>query len=391
MQLWADKPLHDWSQTFLEAKRKRQDEEADKIIKKIFSSGNPEDINSFYGMIQRTAVVLPPQLPKYLKDYFAKGEKLPDWADETLIKKGREFYIEHGPMIAMVLCAKSLPECYACANGAKVLYETGRLSEHNGSLNAFTRRIAETAQFIVNVMSPKGLSPMGTGIRSAQKVRLIHSSIRYYIHKKGWDTDTYGAPINQEDMAGTLMSFAPLVLEGLETLGLVLSDDEKEAYVHCWRIVGHFMGLDEDLLPNNVKDSFNLGYAIFDHQKKASTEGVELTKSLIEFMTLMSPNGEINLIVDDLLRMMVGEETADLLGIPQPTQKDKQQFEKVEKHFLAGWENFKDRHGLLQKLSGRINKILLNGMLEFLNKGDKINFFIPTSLQGSWDLNETKK
>lgn len=387
---WASLPLHNYSQDFLKAKRLKQDAEADEIIKQIFSSGNPEDINTFYSMIQRTAVALPPSLPSYLKDFFAQGERLPEWADKTLIKKGQEFYIEHGAMIAMVLCAKSLPECYACANGAMVLAKTGRLSEQNGSLNAFTRRIAETAQFIVNVMSPRGLSPVGTGIRSAQKVRLIHASIRYYIHKSGWNSDQYGAPINQEDMAGTLMSFAPLVLEGLETLGISITPQEKEAYFHCWRVVGHFMGLDEDLLPNNVADAFALGYGIFDTEKKASEQGVMLTKSLIDFMTMMSPKGEINLIVDDLLRMMIGDETADMLGIPKPMQKDPKLFEHAEGQFLAGWDVFKDRHTILRKLSGPINKILLNGMLVFMNKGDKINFFIPPSLQDSWGLTNNK-
>ena len=43
------------------------------------------------------------------------------------------------------------------------------------------------------------------------------------------------------------MSFAPLVLERLETLGVEISDNDKEAYFHCWRVVGYFMGLDEEI------------------------------------------------------------------------------------------------------------------------------------------------
>ena len=34
----------------------------------------------------------------------------------------------------------------------------------------------------------------------------MHSSIRWFIHNKGdWDYETWGAPINQEDMLGTIM------------------------------------------------------------------------------------------------------------------------------------------------------------------------------------------
>ena len=67
---------------------------------------------------------------------------------------------------------KSLPEAYVCANGAKVLYTTGRMTEQSGNLNVFTRRLMETAQFVINVCSPGGLSDTGSGIITAQKVRL---------------------------------------------------------------------------------------------------------------------------------------------------------------------------------------------------------------------------
>jgi hypothetical protein len=264
---WAEKPMHNWDEAFLASKRLRTDELADNTIKTLFATDNPAHINSFYSSIQRNSDRLPDDLPDYLKTYFNQNETLPVWANPVLIKQAEKFFLAHGELISLVLCAKSLPECYACANGAMVLYETGRMSEHNGSLSAFTRRIAETAQFVINVMTTGALDPRGNGIRSAQKVRLIHASIRYYITKQGWDETTLGKPINQQDMAGTLMSFAPLVIEGLETLGEKISNEDKEAYFHAWRVVGHFMGLDEDLLPNNIKDAFALGNSIFNSQK----------------------------------------------------------------------------------------------------------------------------
>jgi ER-bound oxygenase mpaB/B'/Rubber oxygenase, catalytic domain len=381
-------PPHAWTQEFLESKRLVTDPEADETIRKIFESSDPSQINNFYASIQRTTTELPADLPDYLKSYFEQASTLPPWANPALISRAEQFYITHGGMIALVLCAKSLPECYACAKGAKVLFETGRLSEKNGSLQAFTRRIAETAQFVVNAMSPRALSPYGLGIRSAQKVRLIHASIRYYLKKQPWDVSLLGEPVNQEDLAGTLMSFAPLVIQGLETLGVEVTPEEKEAYFHSWRVIGYFLGINDDLLPNNYADALALGYAIFDQQKKSSPEGIALTKSLIEFMTHIDDNNIFHFVIDDLLRMMVGDETADMLGIPTTGHKAEWVGSELAKKFLGGWENILDRHSLLKIASVPLNRLLLNGMLKFMNNGEKIHFFIPPSLQQDWGLNQ---
>ena len=388
IQHWQAKPLHDWQADKLDAKRQKADPLADEIIKNIFASTDPAVINSFYHSIQRTSQLLPDNLPDEVKDYFKLGESLPDWADPVLLQHAEQFYIEHGGIIAMVLCAKSLPECYACASGVQVLYRTGRLSEHNGSLDAFTRRVAETAQFIVNTMSPGGLTSRGLGIRSAQKVRLIHAAVRHYIYKGDWDAEKYGEPINQEDMAGTLMSFAPLVLEGLETLGVDISDVDKEAYVHAWRVVGHFMGIDADLLPNNFADADALGNAIFSKEKAASEEGRMLTKSLIDFMTLTSDNKVMHVIIDDLLRLMMGDETADILGVPAVSHKQEKVVDKIFVKLLSGWENHLHRHTILRKMLHPLSKLFLNGMLRVMNKGGKIRFFIPPDLKDDWGVKE---
>lgn len=383
---WKNKSINDWDTIFLNEKRFKSDDLADQTIKQIFSSTDPEHINAFYGVIQRNSDEIPEKLPAFIKNYFKDHSDLPSWASPYMLKKAEDFYATHGGMIALVLCVKSLPECYACAKGAHVLYNTGRLSEKNGSLDPFTRRIAETAQFIVDVMSPNGLSPKGKGIRSAQKVRLIHAAIRHYIYKGEWDEAYYGKPINQADMAGTLMSFAPLVIEGLETLGVKVSDVEKESYFHSWRVVGYFMGLDEDLLPNNISDAFALGNAIFENQKMESDEGKHLTICLIEFMSQMSENKEILIIVDDLLRMMLGDKTADLLGVPNVSHKTEWIENKAPKLLLGGWENMIERHSILKRIAKPLNIILLNGMLRKMNNHQKINFFIPPSLQEDWNL-----
>src|SRR5262245_15657081 len=78
-----------------------------------------------------------------------------------------------GPEIIMTLFCYGLPSCYAAAKGVQVLALTTRLFSNP------TRRVIETAQMVVDVMAPGGLAARGRGIRTAQKVRLMHAAVRY--------------------------------------------------------------------------------------------------------------------------------------------------------------------------------------------------------------------
>ena len=124
----------------------------------------------------------------------------------------------------------------------------------------------ETAQFVVNVCIPGGLESNGRGIITAQKVRLIHAAIRYYIKRHDWPIEEYGEPINQQDMAGTLQSFSTLIIQGLEKMSIDLTLEEKEGYYHCWRVVGFIMGVEEELNPPTYLEGFALGQAILKDQ-----------------------------------------------------------------------------------------------------------------------------
>src|SRR5262249_36156671 len=147
--------------------------------------------------------------------------------------------------ILMVLGFYGLPADYAAKKGVKVLHRTAQLTRRP------VRRVFETTQMVVDVMAEGGLGSEGRGVRSAQKVRLMHAAVRHLLtHDPAtpWDA-SLGLPINQEDLAGTLMTFAYVVLDGLARLGIALASDDREAYVHCWQAIGRIMGVREELIP----------------------------------------------------------------------------------------------------------------------------------------------
>ena len=68
----------------------------------------------------------------------------------------------------------------------------------------------------------------GYGIRTVQKVRLMHAAVRHGLHhveNLKWDELFFGVPINQEDLAGTLLTFSFLSIDGLRKLGANISSE----------------------------------------------------------------------------------------------------------------------------------------------------------------------
>ncbi|WP_304238543.1 oxygenase MpaB family protein [Jiulongibacter sediminis] len=286
----------------------------------------------------------------------------------------------------MLLFYKSLPECYTGARGAEVLIHSNRLNQRFGSQDAMARRLAETGLFIYHAMMPGGMEPEGKGIRAAQKVRLIHAVIRYFIKKHGWDVEKNGLPINQEDMAGTLMSFSALVLEGLDILGIDFDETEREAYIHCWRVIGHIMGVEEDLIPVNSEDSLALGHAIIDHQKESSEAGHKLAQALLTFCNNKAPFFIHKDFHINMLNILMGRELATMLGLPEVDKWQAKAFYKSVRAYSKVREFFD--HIIIFDLPIQLaDRLLLRLSISYLSHNRIINFYMPKSLTADWDSN----
>ena len=374
-----------WSTSFLEEKRKHTDPLADNVVATIIQKGELTSVNHLFGLFVNDSDKLPDDAPREIIDYFAQTARLPDWADKDLIALGQQIYIRHGVWISLLLSYKALPECYACAKGAEVLFHTARLNEHHGSLNTYARRIAETAQFVFYSMSPKGLSTKGRGLRATQKVRLIHAIIRHYLKQKNWDSSKFDEPINQQDMAGTLMSFSALVLEGMEQLGIKLERVEREAYFHTWRVVGHIVGLRDDLIPESADDGLRLGHIILDNQLAESDHSKVLMKSLLDFQDSISKpyfSSQGNI---EMMRLMMGDKISDILAVPAAdSRKVKKLGRKIK--IIASIAEFLDHSLIFALVIQFISKIGLQLMITRMTPSRIINFYLPKSLTQDWGV-----
>ena len=188
----------------------------------------------------------------------------------------------------------------------------------------------------------------GNGFIQSRKVRLLHGSIRFMLlnpekfnqinppseeakqaaaggcpfhahanSQNPWPSETMGVPINQEDLAFTLLTFSYCIPKGLCDWGCKLTLEEKEAFLHLWKVVGHIMGLEEELMTDQWAEAEELFGIILKRQGGRSPDGVALTQSVMDFLANYLPSF-LNLklyvpivLIADLLPDQVNELLSD--------------------------------------------------------------------------------
>jgi hypothetical protein len=295
--------------------RQSGDPLADAAIGQLVAEKGPAEARELFSLLIHRIEMPIEELPACLQDYWATTDRLPDWVDWEQVRIANALFVDHGPKFLVFLYYKSLPLLYSCANGAKVLIQTGRLTQQEDSLEIFTRRIAETGQFLLTVMAPDALRPCGPGIRAIQKVRLIHAAIRYFVLESGrWDAEAWGLPINQEDMAMTLTTFSSAITDALGQFDVPENPLRLEAYQHTWAAIGQLLGVVPDLLPKTTAASRTLMEAVLERQSAASDDGQVLTEALFGFARKLLPE-ELARIPELLLLHLIGPERAKMLGV----------------------------------------------------------------------------
>lgn len=367
-----------WTNEFLDSMRQQCDAPADEAVRSLFAQGQVGSANELMKHLVAHEAVALDQLPEALRGYFAQSARMPSWADKALISEGQAVFSRCGPLSVVALVCASLPTCYAGAEGVQVLHLTARLQTDT------KRRIVETAQMVVDVMSHGGLEPDAWGVRDAQKVRLMHAAVRHLIRQSGRWKPEWGEPINQEDMAGTLMTFSVVTIRSLAKLGHALQPREAQAYYHAWRVVGYIMGVDERLLPERVEDAERLADTIFGRVFSASHEGQVMTQALIQQVEHIIPGDLFDGMCRTLIRHLLGEQTAALLAVP-PSNWTRALINPLQ---LQGWlmEEGDTLNGVSARLSEFFGRKLMEGIV-WVNRGpSRPPFRMPEQLAESWNV-----
>jgi hypothetical protein len=279
-----------------------------------------------------------------LEAYVAAGLTLPAWADTAKIERAEQLFVDFGMLSCTLLFCSSLPECYVIPDLAAVLHVAGQLEQRT------EYRIRSTAAMIFPVMMVGGLTrPEGGGLAQVLKVRLIHATIRHLILRgdpervrqmdfvpplpsdgkgnlhhelftMGWNVAADGVPCSQDELAYTLLTFSYVFLRSLRKLGLALPDEDEQAYLHAWNVMGHVLGMETTLMAHTMAQAETL-FAQLQERGRARAllpdPRPALGNALMRTMQGVIPLQMLKPFPVLLTRHLCGKTTASNIGIDQ--------------------------------------------------------------------------
>lgn len=220
-----------------------------------------------------------PDAPDALKACLADAWSVPRWVDRAACDEAGRLLFRSGMLGGLVLGTKSLVLGYASPGGNKPLVLSGRLSRPEYA----AKRLAETAKFVMAVSEPGGLEPGALGHQITLRVRLMHAKVRRLVLGSGlWRSEDWGHPINQHDMLATILVFSAAFLQGVGQLGVQVSSAEADAYTQLWRRVGHVIGVEQDLLPEDAYQALHWAQLIELTQGPPDDDARALVKSYFD-------------------------------------------------------------------------------------------------------------
>ncbi|MFC4561660.1 oxygenase MpaB family protein [Nocardiopsis mangrovi] len=295
---------------------RRGDPVADAVIAEFAEHGAAARTALSTGLADGLGAVTDP--PPAVAALLGEAERSIADADTGLLERGDVPSITVDPFWSRIgFALASLVHTYSAPGIARVLIGTGRLTD------GAARRLGETGLWRANAVAPGGLLCGAPGYRDSVQVRLLHARVRARALSRGWDTGTWGVPINQVDTARTWLDFTVVPFRALERVGIRLSGDDERDLYRYWHHVAALIGVD----PRFYRD-------VHDHASAAALlEAVDATnagpddaaRSLVRALldalagpmeeSLSLPRATVDTLLAALTRVMQGESAADALGI----------------------------------------------------------------------------
>ncbi|MGW6316479.1 oxygenase MpaB family protein [Streptomyces sp. NPDC055099] len=361
-----------YTEASMDSLRQAGDELADATVAELFERGQVGTFNTLMRYVSTAGAPLPDGLPEVAREYLEATRTPPAWVDWGEMEKARLFFIDNNVHISTALSFASMPACYVVPHVAKLLSTTHGLKYPS-------KRMAETGQFTVYLMQPDAFESGSRFIPAAQKVRLLHASIRHHLARENrWETCALGTPICQEDMIGGQMFFSMLVLDSLHRLGIHMSTEGAEAYYYAWRVVGAMLGVDQEAVPKTLDDARRFLDLYMVRHMGPSEEGAHLTRQLIDLYEEVVPGTVLDPIVSALIRFLVGDTCADWLAVPR-TPWDA--VVKAVPHLLGVLETIEDRSPLGAWALDRLGHLTSVLELSSLTRGRVMHYAIPEQLK----------
>ena len=348
---------------------------AERVVAELVAEDRLGEVNRLLREWRSNDQHLPEDLPAALREFLEQARRaVPDWADQTRLRRVREFFEDDGIHIGAALALGSMALAYAVPLGAKMMSLTHRLRYPE-------RRMANTAQFVFDLMRPDPFGPNSQFVVSAVKVRLIHATIRHHLRASdAWDEETDKVPASQEHLLIVWLALSVQVIDFLGRLRVAVTEQEAEDYLHTWRVAGTYLGIKAEAMPDTIAQARHVLADALARGGGPSREGAELTRHLLDLYADAVPGRLFDGIVPAYLRHLIGKDIANWLEVPNS---------RIWRVALSGYlfvvgllEKIEDRSRIGRWVLDKAGQLIYDLEFRILTHGKSTHLELPLELAG---------
>src|SRR5215831_10981768 len=233
---------------------------------------------------------------------------------------------------------------------ARALAASARTVQHT------TRRLSETAKFVLDTFAPGGYDRFGDGCKNATRLRLTHAAIRARLRQhSGWDTAVYGAPLSQADTLMASLTFNVIPALAAARLGYRFTSHEEDCLAHFSACAAYRQGVPADLLTVTLDQQ--RAFIYFMLRTARGSVDPPSTRTVMQPLVTMSFPGlpaRVQPLARAILhgygRLFFGDELCDRTGIPDSIAK---YLIPLARPAITLLETARTRSRTIQALTGR--------------------------------------
>ena len=290
----------------LEPYRRIGDPPMDDLLQRLDDAGCP--LQAGDNLLAPTTPY-PTDIQRSLDAFLETYRTVPPWVDMAQLQRGQRVFLRYLPAASISLYYRSLVSGFGIPKIAAVIQATAYLAPPS-TPEQVAFRIVDTGALVASCMRDIDLLlPDADAWKLCIHVRVLHAKVRRSLLRRtgtrSWNTTEYGIPINQEDMAATLLAFSINTLKGIEFLaGVDISREEQEDYLALWRYIGWLLGVptaDDSNATTHLRPLDPCGPGWNELNPDAIAHGSSMLQSII--LHLLKPDQSSVIVSHHLLKI----------------------------------------------------------------------------------------
>lgn len=343
------------------------DPQADRAVADIDKiTPNMRGSHKIIGGVLKNHLDPPKDTPESLVQLVREASVTPEWFDNELLVTASKAFFRNVDVILGSFAVAAIVE------GFSTLISKSFRIRSRVATNGI-RRLKQNILQLTEQFLPGGMYPGGDAWRLSLRIRLVHAQSRKLIKESDeWDIDEYGIPISAAHLLLASATFSGRLMQFVNRLGGDYDEQEREAYVHVWRLTALTMGVPEEILFTDFASSIE-AYRIGSLcEPPADEDSIIMANSIINsaplFIGCSEPKMRKKMALQyyQISRELIGDAIADKLQFPRrrgmkllPYQRGKRNLQKT---FGQVWPSWQVRQSV--KSFNQLMEVLNLGKLE---------------------------